>query len=80
MTSEAPFTVTLTEDRRYNTARLNEFPASKFAAMSVTYHNLEQLDNYVYMQLQQSCYQAIEVKEPAVKKSSRVKKTRKSEG
>ena len=26
------------------------------------------------MQLQQSCYQAIEVKEPAVKKSSRVKK------
>ena len=34
MTSEAPFTVTLTEDRRYNTAGLNEFPASKFAAMS----------------------------------------------
>ena len=26
------------------------------------------------MQLQQSCYQAIEVKEPAFKKSSRVKK------
>ena len=40
----------------------------------VTNYNLEQLDNYVYMQLQQSCYQAIEVKEPAVKKSSRVKK------
>ena len=46
----------------------------------VTNHNLEQLDNYVCMQLQQSCYQAIEVKEPAVKKSSRVKKIGKSEG
>ena len=27
------------------------------------------------MQLQQSCYQAIDLKEPVVKKSSRVKKT-----